>query len=48
MDTQELALMRTNFAHIRTFLSLIRTSAIFAGISALLIRHNKSWAAIIY
>ena len=37
MNNQELALIRTSFAHDRTFLSLIRTAAIFAGISSLLI-----------
>ena len=47
MNNQELALIRTSFAHDRTFLSLIRTAAIFAGISSLLIKRKKPFISII-
>tara|TARA_B110000305_G_C19016415_1_gene437312 strand:+ start:61 stop:369 length:309 start_codon:yes stop_codon:yes gene_type:complete len=47
MDTTQLAFKRTNFANDRTFLASIRTNAIFAGLSLLLVKNNYPFPAII-
>ena len=47
MDTTQLAFKRTNFANDRTFLASIRTNAIFAGLSLLLVKNNYPLPAII-
>tara|TARA_B100000401_G_C52723108_1_gene679642 strand:- start:840 stop:1148 length:309 start_codon:yes stop_codon:yes gene_type:complete len=47
MDTTQLAFKRTNFANDRTFLASIRTNAIFAGLSLLLVKNNYPQPAII-
>lgn len=47
MNTTELAEKRTNFANDRTFLASIRTNAIFAGLSALLVKSGFHLPALI-
>ena len=47
MNTMELAVKRTNFANDRTFLASIRTNAIFAGLSALLVKNGFHLPALI-
>ena len=47
MNTTELAEERTNFANDRTFLASIRTNAIFAGLSALLVKSGFYLPALI-
>tara|TARA_B100000900_G_C20601848_1_gene725976 strand:+ start:293 stop:604 length:312 start_codon:yes stop_codon:yes gene_type:complete len=47
MNTTELAIKRTNFANDRTFLASIRTNAIFAGLSALLVKNGFHLPALI-
>ena len=47
MNTIELAVKRTNFANDRTFLASIRTNAIFAGLSALLVKNGFHLPALI-
>ena len=47
MNTTELAVKRTNFANDRTFLASIRTNAIFAGLSALLVKNGFYLPALI-
>jgi len=47
MNTTELAFKRTNFANDRTFLASIRTNAIFAGLSALLVKNGFHISALI-
>jgi|TARA_A100001015_G_scaffold278955_1_gene339646 uncharacterized membrane protein YidH (DUF202 family) len=47
MNTTELAVKRTNFANDRTFLASIRTNAIFAGLSALLVKNGFHLPALI-
>lgn len=43
----ELAIQRTNLANDRTFLASIRTNAIFAGLSIILVKNNIHIPAII-
>jgi len=47
MNTTKLAEKRTNFANDRTFLASIRTNAIFAGLSALLVKSGFYLPALI-
>ena len=47
MNTTQLAYKRTNFANDRTFLASIRTNAIFAGLSALLVKNGFHLPALI-
>mgnify|MGYP001223552360 CR=1 FL=1 len=47
MSSTEMALKRTNLANDRTFLASIRTNAIFAGLSLLLVKNNYPLPAII-
>jgi len=47
MNTTKLAEKRTNFANDRTFLASIRTNAIFAGLSALLVKSSFYLPALI-
>ena len=47
MRTTALALDRTNLANDRTFLASIRTNAIFAGLSLLLVKNDYHLPAII-
>ena len=46
MSSTEMALKRTNLANDRTFLASIRTNAIFAGLSLLLVKNNYPLPAI--
>ena len=46
-NTYDLALLRTNLANDRTFLASIRTNAIFAGLSMILIKTKNYLQAII-
>jgi len=47
MNTTQLAYKRTNFANDRTFLASIRTNAIFAGLSALLVKNGFHLPALV-
>jgi len=47
MNTTKLAQIRTNFANDRTFLASIRTNAIFAGLSALLVKNGFHLPALV-
>jgi uncharacterized membrane protein YidH (DUF202 family) len=46
-NTLNLALKRTNFANDRTFLASIRTNAIFAGLSIILVKNKNYVPAIL-